>query len=85
MDSLALEGPLKSRPPPPNLPEIPSLKNMENLRVPVVAQWVRNLTSIHEDVGSMPDLTQWVKDLAGVAVSCGVGCRYHLDLVLLWV
>ena len=30
--------------------------------VPVVVQWVKNLTSIHEDEGLIPGLTQWVKD-----------------------
>ena len=33
------------------------------LGVPVVAQQVRNSTSIHEDVGLIPGLAQWVKDL----------------------
>ena len=32
--------------------------------VPVVAQWKQNSTSIHEDVGLIPGLVQWVKDLA---------------------
>ena len=32
--------------------------------VPVVAQQVKNPTSIHKDVGLIPGLTQWVKDLA---------------------
>ena len=29
-----------------------------------MAQWFKNPTSIHEYVGSIPDLPQWVKDAA---------------------
>jgi len=44
----------------------PSNRLKKNIfwRVPVVAQCVTNPTSIHEDAGSIPDLAQWVKNLA---------------------
>ena len=33
-----------------------------NHGVPIVAQQIKNLTIIHEDVGLIPGLYQWVKD-----------------------
>ena len=30
--------------------------------VPIVTQWVMNLTSIHKDEDLVPGLTQWVED-----------------------
>jgi len=31
--------------------------------VPIVAQQVTNLSSVHDDAGSLPGPAQWVKDL----------------------
>ena len=41
-----------------------ALNNMANSGVPVVAQWLTNLTRNNEVAGSVPTLAQWVKDPA---------------------
>ena len=38
------------------------LIKITRIGVPVVAQKVKNLTSILEDAGLIPDLTPWVRD-----------------------
>ena len=44
--------------------QIYSIKKTMQFQVPVVAYWVKNLTSIREDAGPILSLAQWVKDLA---------------------
>ena len=48
------------------------IENREGHGVPVEAQWVMNMTGIREDIGSIPDLAQWLKDPC-IAMSCGIG------------
>ena len=47
--------------------------------VPIVAEQLKNLISIHEDTGSTPGHG------SPIAMSCGVGCRYGSDPTLLWL
>ena len=38
------------------------MENKKSQGVPVVAQRIKNPTSIHEDAGWIPGPTQWIKD-----------------------
>ena len=47
-----------------SITKIQRLKKNTVHEVPIVAQRLMNLTSIHEDSGFIPGLAQWVEDLA---------------------
>jgi len=47
-----------------------------------VAQWMKNLSSIHEAAGLIPGLTQWVQD---PQCCCELWCWYVSDPPLPWL
>ena len=59
-----------------------------------MAQWVTNPASVHEDMGLIPGLAHWVKDLAlpqamakgsdvaQIPCGCGCDCGWQLQLQL---
>ena len=49
-----------------------------------MAHQVKNPTSVCEDVDSIPDLTQWVKDLALSQLKHMYRCGPNLALLWLW-
>ena len=57
-----------------------SLKLRSHVGVPVVAPWLTNPTSIHEDLGWIPGLAQWVKDPALLWLWCRVAAT-----ALIWL
>ena len=54
-------------------------ENSKCFGVPIVAQWLMNPANIHEEVGSIPGLAQWVEDPS--LCCCELWCRSQTWLI----
>ena len=57
----------------------------KNIGLPIVAQQIKNPTSIHEDTGSISVCLCSVGYGSDVATSSGIGHRCSLDSTWLWL
>ena len=57
-------------------------KEIQTWEVLIVAQWVTNPTSIHEDEGSIPGLPHWVKDCFELWCRSQTGLRFHIAMAV---
>ena len=61
--------------------QVLQIKSNGDFGVPVVAWWLTNSTGIHEDLGSIPGLASWVKDLALLWLWCRPGATALIGLL----
>lgn len=47
-----------------NFTEVKKMYRKAGLGIPIMVLWLTNPTTTHKDMGSIPGLARWIKDLA---------------------